>query len=427
MGVNSFSKEERVSFEKVLEGFEDALAIAGQAAVLREPGAMLERAGDVIWRPEPYIVSSYDGLDQSGNFAGQTQLSVPASLNYEKSVPWIMDAKELRDAAQEGRLGEAARQRLASDINLAALQVVSNQGTLFVKRSAAAVGFDDVAAVDGILNEQGVSQMNRNLFLSTGDYNNMASDLSKASRSLIGDISPRALREASVGRLSGIETFKLDYAIRKTAAAGGGSLTTDTQTASANYWVPKATETAATGQRANVDNRYQTITLSSTTNVVAGDAFTIAGVFAVHHITKQSTGVLKTFRVISVPSSTTLVISPPIISNQGGSIAEAQYQNCTIAAADESATAAIVFQNTVTAAINPFFVGDALEIMPGRYQFPTDAGMAVMRASTSQGIELVMSKQADINTGKTKFRLDCLFGVNLLQPEMAGLMMFSQS
>jgi len=198
MGVNSFSKEERVSFEKVLEGFEDALAIAGQAAVLREPGAMLERAGDVIWRPEPYIVSSYDGLDQSGNFAGQTQLSVPASLNYEKSVPWIMDAKELRDAAQEGRLGEAARQRLASDINLAALQVVSNQGTLFVKRSAAAVGFDDVAAVDGILNEQGVSQMNRNLFLSTGDYNNMASDLSKASRSLIGDISPRALREASV-------------------------------------------------------------------------------------------------------------------------------------------------------------------------------------------------------------------------------------
>jgi hypothetical protein len=50
-----------------------------------------------------------------------------------------------------------------------------------------------------------------------------------------------------------------------------------------------------------------------------------------------------------------------------------------------------------------------------------------MRASTSQGIELVMSKQADINTGRTKFRLDCLFGVNLLQPEMAGLMMFGQS
>jgi hypothetical protein len=50
----------------------------------------------------------------------------------------------------------------------------------------------------------------------------------------------------------------------------------------------------------NVDNRYQTVTVSSTTGVVAGDAFTIDGIEAVHHITKRSTGELKTFRVIEV-------------------------------------------------------------------------------------------------------------------------------
>jgi hypothetical protein len=48
---------------------------------------------------------------------------------------------------------------------------------------------------------------------------------------------------------------------------------------------------------------------------------------AVHHINKNDTGQLKTFRVIAVPSSTTLVISPPIISNQGASDVEANYQN----------------------------------------------------------------------------------------------------
>jgi hypothetical protein len=50
-----------------------------------------------------------------------------------------------------------------------------------------------------------------------------------------------------------------------------------------------------------------------------------------------------------------------------------------------------------------------------------------MRASTDQGIELVMSKQYDINTQKTKYRLDTLYGVVNKQPQMSGIMMFSQT
>jgi hypothetical protein len=49
-----------------------------------------------------------------------------------------------------------------------------------------------------------------------------------------------------------------------------------------------------------------------------------------------------------------------------------------------------------------------------------------MRATTDQGIEVVMQKFYDINTMKTKFRLDTLFGVVNKQPEMTGLIMFSQ-
>ena len=50
-----------------------------------------------------------------------------------------------------------------------------------------------------------------------------------------------------------------------------------------------------------------------------------------------------------------------------------------------------------------------------------------MRASTEQGIELVMTKQFDVNTLKTKYRLDTLFGVVNKQPEMTGLILFSQT
>ena len=60
-------------------------------------------------------------------------------------------------------------------------------------------------------------------------------------------------------------------------------------------------------------------------------------------------------------------------------------------------------------------------------QLALDAGAAVMRASTDQGIELVMTKQYDINTMKTKYRLDTLYGVVNKQPEMSGIIMFSQT
>ena len=423
--ANAFSKEERVAFEDILEGFNDALVLSKNVAVYNTDQTMMERTNNVIWRPQPYIATSYTGTDMTSNFDDYTQLSVPATIGFSKSVPWIMTATELRDALQEGRLGDAARQKLASDINVAIMNVAALQGTLFVKRSSTASGFDDVAQCEAVMNEQGVPSYDRYLALSTRDYNGMANDLSKASRSFGNEISDRALRKAFVGEMASFSTYKLDYANRKAAAAGGAGLTIDTRVAGAQFYVPKATSTAATGEVSNVDNRFQTVTISSTTNVAAGDAFTIANVNAVHHITKGETGQPKSFRVISVTNATQMVISPPLITAQGLTDAEVQYQNCVVTSA--SATAAITFLNTVINYMNPFWQRDSLEILPGRYAVPSDAGAAVMRATTEQGIELVMQKQYDINTMKTKYRLDTLFGVVNKQPEMSGIMMFSQT
>lgn len=420
---NSFNKEERVAFEQLIEGFDDALVLSRNVSKYQTNSTEMERSGDTIWRPQPYIAQSFDGMDQTLNFGQATQLSVPATLGYSKSSPWIMDAKELRDALQEGRLGEAAKQKLASDINVAIMSIAANQGTLVVKRTAAATGFDDVAAAEAIMNEQGVPNFERCMALSTRDYNGMASNL--AGRQTVQGKVQTAYEKAYVGLIASFDTYKLDYANRIAAAAGGGGLTISTLVGAANYYVPKATQTASTGEKSNVDNRYQRVTISATTNVAAGDSFTIAGIDSVHHITKGDTGQLKTFRVISVDSATTMTISPPIISAQGGSDAEKQYQNCV--AVSTSGTAAIVFLNTVTAYANPFWQRDSMEILPGHYAVPSDSGAAVMRATTENGIEVVFQKQYDINTMKTKYRLDTLFGVVNKQPEMSGIMLFSQT
>lgn len=419
---NAFSKEERVAFELLLEGFQDALVLSRNVSTYNTDQVTMERTGDVIWRPQPYIMQSFDGTDQTANFKTATQLSVPATIGYSKSVPWTMNAKELRDALQEQRLGQSAKEKLASDINVAVMAVAAAYGSLFVKRTAAASGFDDVAQCEAIMNEQGISGFDRYLALSTRDYNGMASNL--AGRGTMQGKPVTAYEKAYVGTVASFETYKLDYANRKAAAAGSG-ITMDTRASASNYYTPKATSVAATGEKGNVDNRFQTITVSSTTNVAAGDAFTVAGLDAVHHITKGDTGQLKTFRVVSVDSSTTMTITPPIISNQGGTDAEAQYQNVT--ATSTASNAAITFLNTTAGYLNPFWQKDAIELLPGRYAVPTDAGVAVMRASTDQGIELVMQKWYDINTMVTKYRVDTLFGVVNKQPEMSGVMMFSQA
>lgn len=421
--ANSFSKEERVAFEDILEGFNDALILSNNVSVYNTDQVKMARSDNVFWRPMPYVARSFDGLDQTANFQTFTQLSVPATLGYTKSSPWTMSLDDLRDAIQEGTLGAAAKQKLASDINIAVMNVAALQGTLVVKRTVAATGFDDVAQCDAIMNEQGVQQDMRYLALCTRDYNGMASNL--AGRQTMNGKPVTAYEKAYVGQVASFETYKLDYATRLAAAAGGGGLTMSTLDAAGNYYTPVSTSTAATGERSNVDNRYQTITVSSTASVAAGDCFTVAALNAVHHITKGDTGQLKTFRVISVDSGTTMTISPPMITGQGGTSAELQYQNCIINT--KAANSAIVFLNTVATQVNPFWHKDAIEILPGSYRVESDQGVSVMRGSTDQGIELVWQKSRDIKTGTTFFRADILFGVVNKQPEMTGIMLFNQS
>ena len=423
--ANSFSKEEIVAFEDILEGFNDALILSKNVTIYNTNGVTMERARDTIWRPQPYIAQSFDrtvGTSIAGDVSNMTQLSVPSTLGFNKCSAWQMNALELRDALQEGRLGDSAKQKLASDINLSVMDLAAAQGTLVVPIATAAGTYDDVALCDSIMNEQGVMAGDRYLALSSRDYNGMAGNLAVATRSFTGNKSANAYERSYVGPVAGFETYKLDYANR--CAANAATPTIATNGAQVRY-VPQAT-TTSTGGVLNVDNRYQTVTVSSTTGITAGDSFTIDGIEAVHHITKRSTGELKTFRVISVDSGTTMTISPPIIgANSSPTDAELQYQNVEVVST--SATAPINFLNIAASNINPFWRKDSIELLPGRYAVPDGAGVDVLRASTDQGIELVMTKRFDPLTFQTLYTLDTLYGVVMTNPEMAGILLFNQT
>lgn len=417
----SFTKQEQVMFDKMIEGFDDMLVISkgfDLYDVQSEQEAV--NARDKFWVPAPMIGSSYDGFDQTANFDGLTELNVPASVGFHKSSPKTLSSKNLRNQYALDNYGRAAKQKLAADVNLACFNTAALYGSVVSKRSGAATGYDDVADLDTRFTRIGVGQDDRMAFYSPSAMNAMASNL--AGRSEDSARSRNAYENALIRHdVAGFKVFKNDQEIRL-AAAGGGVTTIN----GANQrTVPAATTTSA-GLEENKDNRYTDLVITAATyaNIKVGDAFTIANVNEVHLITKQDTGNLKTFRVVDKPAANTIRVYPAIIDAAEGSIGSREYANVTATPANG---AAITWLNTTAAPLNPFFKKESLILIPGSFAVDPEDGWQVMRATTDLGIGITYTRQADINTLNVKMRWDIDFGTALLNPEFAGVQLFSQA
>lgn len=420
--ANAFTTQEQVIFDEVLEGFDDALVAAKTATVYNPLDAEEQaRAGDRFWLPMPQIAASYDGFDQSSNFGEITELSVPVSIGYHKVVPQKFSAKELRVESALRNRATAAKQKLASDVNMALFNTVALQGSVFSKRTGTPTGFDDIALADAAFSEVGVPMGDRVYLASPRVANAMAGNL--ASRATDNSRDRDAYANARINSdIAGFDVLKNDLTIRLTAATGGAILVNGAN----QYLEPKATSTAATGEVENVDNRYSDLVVDGGTyaNIKAGDAFTIAGVNSVHAITKEDTGQLQTFRVISKPAANTIRIAPAIISNGGNTRAGKELQNVSATPADN---AALTWLNTTTAELNPFFMRGALLLVPGSYAVDPEDGWQVMRARTDLGIGITYTRQGEINDLSVKARWELDFGTSLTNPQMAGVQMFGQA
>jgi hypothetical protein len=141
-----------------------------------------------------------------------------------------------------------------------------------------------------------------------------------------------------------------------------------------------------------------------------GDVFTIAGVFAVHPETKQSTGVLQQFVVGSGATTTSWPISPAIVAT-GAS------QNVSSSAADNSA---ITFLGTASTA-----VGTSLVYQQEAFAFATadlvmPSGVDFAKREVMDGVSMRIVRQYDINNDKFPCRLDVLYGYKTLRAQLAA-------
>jgi len=421
--ATSFTKAEQVVFDEMVPAFEDRLSY-GALARKYEPltPEQMVHTRDRFWIEAPMIGSSYDGFDQTANFDGLTEMAVPATVGFHKSSPKTLSSKNLRNVNAMRMYADAAKEKLAADVNIALRNRVALEGSQFVKRTVSPTGFDDLALAMAVMTEQGVPAADRVAMLGVRSGIPMASNLAARSESTSRSNNAYSTGLVAPG-IASFETYSDDAPIRLLAATGG----TTTVNGANQFFEPAAFYTQTDGEQVNLDNRRQNLTVTSAAyaNIKVGDAFTIAGVNSVHMIEKTDTAQLQTFRVVGKPSAGVIQISPAIISNGGSTIAGREYQNVTATPANG---AAITWLNTTAAELNPFFVKNALMLIPGSFTVDPEDGWQVMRATTPKfGIGITYTRQGDINTLNVKARWDIDFGTCFLNPQFGGAIAFNQA
>lgn len=153
---------------------------------------------------------------------------------------------------------------------------------------------------------------------------------------------------------------------------------------------------------------------SNSSTVKAGDVFTIAGVYAVNPMSGASTGVLRQFVCTANTTSSggamaTLGISP-------GVLASTAYQTTSAQAGTGALMTFVGTENTATYPQNLVFHPNAFALVTVPMELP--AGVWGAR-ETYNGISIRVVKQYDIDADEEIIRLDILYGVKTLYPELA--------
>lgn len=409
--ANAFSESEVIFFTDFIEAFNNNNVVGRNVKKYTPNMQTMEQAGLTVNRPVPYISTSSTGRDVSSDYKDVTGLVVPTTLAESDihNVPWILNAVELNDPTRREEKARSAARQLSSKVDTICATAIVNRGSQVVTSANAMDTYEELSVCESVLLEQGVDGgMERKLVVNPRDAAKMTGVI--AGKSDFSGRTMQAYERSYLTPVAGFDTMR------------GSIMPTITGSSSSGVTVDGAAQ--VTTPAVNTDNRTQTLTVSGSHGLVAGDCFTIAGVYAVNMQTKQSTGQLRTFRVVSVATND-LTITPAIIPADGASQIQKEYANVNTAPANG---AAITVLNTTTKMASAFWVYDAVELIHGRLALDDLASdMPVMRETTDSGIEIVFAKQSNIDTLVTKYRFSIWCAANVLQPEMAGIALGSQT
>lgn len=226
--------------------------------------------------------------------------------------------------------------------------------------------------------------------------------------------SARAYEEGAIGRLAGMDTYSTQNIVSLTNGARGGTPLVNGANQNVTYATAKA-GTNGNSQSLITDGW----TASAANRIKQGEVFTIAGVYAVNPVPGPGTTgklvmpYLQQFTVLADAASDgsgnlTATISPAIITS-------GPYQTVSAAPADN---AALTFVGTASTAYpqNLCIHKNAIALVTVPMELPD--GVTFKAREQHKGFSMRVVKQYDIDTDTDIIRLDVLYGMKTIYPEL---------
>jgi len=330
------------------------------------------------------------------------------TVDKQKGVDFKFTSSDL--TLQIGDLGERvikpAMVQLANQIDRDVFALYKNVPNHVTLPSGGIDSYADFALAAERMDLIGVPESDRNAVLTATDKWAM---LGSQTALYMQDVAKGAFREASMGRIGGIDTYSSLNAPRHTTGSRTG---TDAIAASftGDTWA------------STKDTNYSTINIGSmsgaTVTLKAGDTLTIADVYDVNPVTKETLPHLKMFVVVNAEAASGSAVAACEVSP--AIIVSGAHQTVALAAGvTDINTKTVTYQGAASTAYaqNLYFHKNAFGLVMVPMVKPPGATDVGRR--TYKGLSVRVIPYYDGTNDVSNWRLDVLYGTKCIDPRLA--------
>lgn len=357
-----------------------------------------------VKRPISYTVTDGAVFQRQDNVEGSFTISV----DKRKHIGMGFSTQDLTLTIEQftERFITPAAQQLAQQVDSDVCALYKNVWNWAGTAGQAVNSFADFAKGPEKLDLLAVPQQDRFGILSPSDTWAM---LGQQTALYIQDAAKSAYRSGTLGMIGNVDTGMSQSVSMHTVGAGSTGTPLTRGTSNTTTWeASKATNTMV----------LSTDGWSASAALKAGDVFTIADVYAVNPRTKQSTGQLQQFVIVSdvtangtTSSETQVTISPAIITSGA-------YQNVDSAPGNDK-TITYMGSSGTAYAQNMIFHKDAFQLVTVPLYIDPAMSFAARATDPDTGLSIRIAKDYDITNDEILTRCDILYGVKALRPELA--------
>jgi hypothetical protein len=411
-----------ILFEKSLETFETQDMLLPLVDFNEPEQGMMQKAGDVIWRPVQQHAPIISGWDLTGTEQTIIEETVPSILGTPKN-DWVqVRADDMRtESFWNNRAVESGR-RQASELNQTIASAIALQGSKFY-RSNVTSGYDFIAEAGTLLNETQQKNNGRAFILNDRDNLKYSKDL--AGRQTVQGRPEQVWSTGQVGQ--NIASFDVYTGSFLPALVGGADPAT-TVTGNQSFVPEAGSVNTSTGVVTNVDYRIATIAVAASASYNIGDKITFANssttVKSVGLDDKTVTGQAMTFTIVAKPSGTSISVYPKPIAADDPALTTLQkaYANINTRILNNATVNRVNID--ASARTNLFFDKSAIEVLGGDIPanlFSEFKAAKVVSKRMKNGLTMYMLYDGNITTMNFRYRLFTWYGVTVLNPQNCGV------